>query len=547
MKVDGQGVPKSKIPTSDFPPINPGPRPKSKFTPIGRSFREAVIGHKKNGLSPTVKSISLEEDGYLRSKLESCWVGKAKNFHVLQNAWDVIKNNGLTECKVKYVGGLSFLFEWDSKETAIKSLEENKIWVQQWFDDLKMWEDNGESYGRLTWIHIEGIPTLARSVNSVKSVVKDFGKILEVGRLDFDSKLILPIKVLMLVANSTEVCQTLNVELNGNVFSVRIFEERFQASSLISPPPYDQKDDKESDSEIGSVFEEEFIGPSMVVENVGIPSNEHQPLNTEDLLSTPVHCQSSSPGVSHSVNNGTINSFVEETEDVSLTLGQGCADDCMGPSIGIKSAHTPNGPLPSMAFDQDQLSCPTALVEPIENAIFNGARINERSIGSVPDLNIPIAQEGEIVIQEGENVIQDDPELDELLSSFQRLSQKANDFPDKGEKKRKSKPSKKNLVVGGASCPPPLVSQSDDAGFVGLADEECAMKIIGENIGFSFRKGIVITSPKKSRKENLFDGKTDPNVDPSLPVPSLAKEKPTKKKRKGVEVMKRRHWVNDKP
>ncbi|PWA87787.1 hypothetical protein CTI12_AA066030 [Artemisia annua] len=155
MKVDGQGVPKSKIPTSDFPPINPGPRPKSKFTPIGRSFREAVIGHKKNGLSPTVKSISLEEDGYLRSKLESCWVGKAKNFHVLQNAWDVIKNNGLTECKVKYVGGLSFLFEWDSKETAIKSLEENKIWVQQWFDDLKMWEDNGESYGRLTWIHIE--------------------------------------------------------------------------------------------------------------------------------------------------------------------------------------------------------------------------------------------------------------------------------------------------------------------------------------------------------------------------------------------------------
>ncbi|GJY65533.1 putative RNA-directed DNA polymerase [Tanacetum coccineum] len=116
------------------------------------------------------------------SRLENCWVGKAKNFHVLQNAWDIIDNNRLSECKVKYIGGLSFLFEWNSKDSALKSLETNKIWMQQWFDDLKLWEDNGASYGWLSWLIIEGLPPLARNLGAVRSTLSSYGKILKVGR-----------------------------------------------------------------------------------------------------------------------------------------------------------------------------------------------------------------------------------------------------------------------------------------------------------------------------------------------------------------------------
>ncbi|PWA87592.1 Zinc-finger domain of monoamine-oxidase A repressor R1 [Artemisia annua] len=59
-------------------------------------------------------------------------------------------------------------------------------------------------------------------------------------------------------------------------------------------------------------------------------------------------------------------------------------------------------------------------------------------------------------------------------------------------------------------------------------------------------EGNVITSPKKPGKENLLDGKTDSNADPSLSVPSPVKENPTKKKRKGVEVMQDDTGVSDK-
>ncbi|GJV17626.1 hypothetical protein Tco_1362949 [Tanacetum coccineum] len=82
---------------------------------------------------------------------ENCWVCKAKNFHVLQNAWDIIDNNGLSECK--------------------------------WFDDLKLWEVNGASYGRLSWLIIEGLPPFAINLGFVRSTLSIFGKILEVGSL----------------------------------------------------------------------------------------------------------------------------------------------------------------------------------------------------------------------------------------------------------------------------------------------------------------------------------------------------------------------------
>ncbi|GKF30779.1 hypothetical protein Tco_0100577, partial [Tanacetum coccineum] len=135
----------------DFPPFTGNINSKPHFG----SYKDVVGGSNPLNQNPIEKSITIEEDIGIRSKLERCWVGKAKNFEVLQNAWDIIKNNGLDDCNIKYMGGLTFLFEWPSREAAVKSLEANLIWIQQWFDDVKMWKADGESYGRLAWITFE--------------------------------------------------------------------------------------------------------------------------------------------------------------------------------------------------------------------------------------------------------------------------------------------------------------------------------------------------------------------------------------------------------
>ncbi|GJR07733.1 nucleotide-binding alpha-beta plait domain-containing protein [Tanacetum coccineum] len=133
-KVGGMG-----IPASEFHPISYLGNyqiPKTTKTMYDHSFKEAVTCT-KTPMHSTHVNINIKEDSFIRSKLECCWSGKAKNIHVLQNAWDIMANNGLDDCKLKY-------------------------------------EDKGEICGRLMWLVIEGLPTLARNLDSVKLIANRF-------------------------------------------------------------------------------------------------------------------------------------------------------------------------------------------------------------------------------------------------------------------------------------------------------------------------------------------------------------------------------------
>ncbi|GKD02741.1 nucleotide-binding alpha-beta plait domain-containing protein [Tanacetum coccineum] len=76
------------IMSSDFPPIRPGlfTKPVAVNTKKGSSFKDAVTGGKRTGWSIRTNYIHVDEDKNIKSKLERSWIGKAKNFHVLQNA-----------------------------------------------------------------------------------------------------------------------------------------------------------------------------------------------------------------------------------------------------------------------------------------------------------------------------------------------------------------------------------------------------------------------------------------------------------------------------
>ncbi|GKB07712.1 hypothetical protein Tco_0835996 [Tanacetum coccineum] len=98
------------MPPFEFPPISYLGNyqiPKTTKTMYDHSFKEAVTCT-KTPMHSTHVNINIKEGSFIRSKLECCWSGKAKNIHVLQNAWDIMANNGLDDCKLKYVRGLSF-------------------------------------------------------------------------------------------------------------------------------------------------------------------------------------------------------------------------------------------------------------------------------------------------------------------------------------------------------------------------------------------------------------------------------------------------------
>ncbi|GJS67993.1 RNA-directed DNA polymerase, eukaryota [Tanacetum coccineum] len=189
----------SRVTGDDIPSNIPigVPRAKQGNVNFTRSFREAVAGgFKNNPKSHETRYASVRE--------------RETGPTITQG--DIIENNGLVDCKVKYCGGLTLLFEWGSKDSARVGLHGFTLRVFQ---------------------SLGGNPSWGRQVYRQK-----VGRVLKTGRLDINSKIIVPVKALI------------------------IYEEPYPVSNLLSYG-------RDFDLEVDTMFEEEFIGPTMVEEDDG--------------------------------------------------------------------------------------------------------------------------------------------------------------------------------------------------------------------------------------------------------------------------------------
>nr|GEV12432.1 hypothetical protein [Tanacetum cinerariifolium] len=173
----------------------------------------------------------------------------------------------------------------------------------------------------------------------------------------------------------------------GNTFPVMIYEDIFNASSLISPPSLNDDED--------SIFEEEFIGTSMSNGD----RNDHAPSSDR--------CSDSSEEEKFKATHSLISSHRTSSEP---RIG---SDRDSNDNIEKDLSPTPNGLHP------------------------NGNNKNNRPahcvIEPIPDLRAPLK-------------VVEDQELDELLSYFHRISNLANKPRPTDGKKKRTKHKKKKLM-----------------------------------------------------------------------------------------------------
>ncbi|GJS19013.1 RNA-directed DNA polymerase, eukaryota [Tanacetum coccineum] len=264
------------------------------------------------------------------------------------------------------------------------------------------------------------LPVIARNIGAVKAITNKFGKTLEIGRLDFDSKVLSPIKCLVLTSCMSTICQSLDVMVNKKIVSVRIFEKQFHASLFL------QSDTTNANlfDEAKPSFEEEFIGPTVKeqedeAEESCFMGNEFPPLQmTHDI---PYVERDTSPCTS---------GLPPPPPYVTYPAQSSPGVDFVGPTPGSNThgsnTHEPrNSPSPNPSQDR-----------------------------SMPDLNDPMSQPS--------RVVQEDEELDDLMASFQILSDnhEKNNINRDGTK-RKAKKKNKNIIIGGDGASQKPVPQYD--------------------------------------------------------------------------------------
>ncbi|KAJ9551049.1 hypothetical protein OSB04_015094 [Centaurea solstitialis] len=177
----------------------------------------------------------------------------------LGNVRNICKVAGLSDCAIKYLGGLSVLFEWSSKEAAEKALQANKNYLSNWFLEVKMWSPDDRPTGRLVWLNLEGLPTLAWNSENAKVIGLMFGKALEWDEADDSSMMLDSTQVLVYSMQMEEINNVINVSVNDRLFKVRVTEEH-NHSFLINFPHYSSDSNSDSNSEIWSKFSDDDGG-----------------------------------------------------------------------------------------------------------------------------------------------------------------------------------------------------------------------------------------------------------------------------------------------
>ena len=102
----------------------------------GCSYKEVIHGSKVHVGS--AKAIELATNISILGRLDKCWISKTTSIDHLRNIHDLLKEDGLGDCKIQYVGGLSVICEWKSREIAMRSLDANKERLKHCFSDIKI-------------------------------------------------------------------------------------------------------------------------------------------------------------------------------------------------------------------------------------------------------------------------------------------------------------------------------------------------------------------------------------------------------------------------
>ncbi|GKA24939.1 RNA-directed DNA polymerase, eukaryota, nucleotide-binding alpha-beta plait domain protein [Tanacetum coccineum] len=104
-------------------------------------------------------------------------MGKVNEVPTIPNLPVLIAKEGFLNVKIKYLGGMWLLFDFDSSASKQKFLAHTG--VRSWFSILKQADNNFVNNERIIWVSVEGLPVKAWTHNSFRKIASIWGELVE--------------------------------------------------------------------------------------------------------------------------------------------------------------------------------------------------------------------------------------------------------------------------------------------------------------------------------------------------------------------------------
>ncbi|KAJ9562985.1 hypothetical protein OSB04_008145 [Centaurea solstitialis] len=164
-----------------------------------------------------------------------------------RNIQNLLREDGLANCKIQHVGGLSIVCECSSREAAKACLLSNKEMLSSWLVDFKLWEPHAIPQERLVWLDISGLPIEAWSTITLRQIGDRFGKVLEVDDILFEGNMASSFGVLILSSCFDDICSSFLVKVDGLLYKIKVVEERNRAFFFSSNHSFASEKSSEND------------------------------------------------------------------------------------------------------------------------------------------------------------------------------------------------------------------------------------------------------------------------------------------------------------
>ncbi|KAJ0680849.1 hypothetical protein HanPI659440_Chr16g0628971 [Helianthus annuus] len=142
------------------------------------SFKEATL----------CKSVKIDYSEVAFSELYGkAIVVRLVNFEAMKNIHNIMKELGVADCRVQYLGGLSILITiYDLHLTEnVRALAQTRL---DYFDKVHMWEGQSMYFERIAWLRIQGVPLNILNNKVLDTIGGMFGKVLHKADISISDK-----------------------------------------------------------------------------------------------------------------------------------------------------------------------------------------------------------------------------------------------------------------------------------------------------------------------------------------------------------------------
>ncbi|KAJ4836648.1 hypothetical protein Tsubulata_033761 [Turnera subulata] len=157
---------------------------------------------------------------------DSCALGVKKKPMPLKCLMDLFPIEESPVVSIIPLGGVSFLFRFQSTSSMNKLVTSKPIWFNQLFELFRPWKDGDAAFNRLCWVLVKGTPPVAWTEEFFSVLVSGFGSMVDWSPETRSMARFDGAKILVLTKSNAFINKELSVKFGDKSFKVGIIESQ---------------------------------------------------------------------------------------------------------------------------------------------------------------------------------------------------------------------------------------------------------------------------------------------------------------------------------